>query len=258
MALKTLSPSRASDFKQCPQLFKFRAVDRIPEPTTIYQARGTTAHLALQHLYDLPAERRTPEALHDLFRQAWTELRGQEEYRDLFDDAEAETAWGVESMKLLSNYFSIEDPQTTVPFERELDLTEDLDGLTIRGILDRIDERSNGDVVIIDYKTGRAPPPQFAQQAFFALKVYALLVRHRTGKTPVELQLIYLNGPTLYRLPVSSGQLDGMHKQIRALWNTIDSALETETFPPRPGKLCDWCSYRDICPAFNDSVTASG
>ena len=46
--LKTLSPSRAGDFKTCPQLFKFRAVDRLPEPTSIYQARGTTAHLALK------------------------------------------------------------------------------------------------------------------------------------------------------------------------------------------------------------------
>ncbi|MCZ6631289.1 MAG: PD-(D/E)XK nuclease family protein, partial [Actinobacteria bacterium] len=43
--LETLSPSRAGDFKTCPQLFKFRAIDRLPEPTSIYQARGTTAHL---------------------------------------------------------------------------------------------------------------------------------------------------------------------------------------------------------------------
>ena len=51
--LETLSPSRASDFKVCPQLFKFKAIDKIEVPPTMYQARGTTAHLALQWLFDL-------------------------------------------------------------------------------------------------------------------------------------------------------------------------------------------------------------
>ena len=30
--LGALSPSRVSDFKTCPLLFRFRAVDRLPEP----------------------------------------------------------------------------------------------------------------------------------------------------------------------------------------------------------------------------------
>ncbi len=49
--LNTLSPSRASDFKTCPQLYKFKAIDKIPTEPTIYQARGTTAHLALERLF---------------------------------------------------------------------------------------------------------------------------------------------------------------------------------------------------------------
>src|SRR5690606_13238309 len=57
--LETLSPSRAGDFKTCPLLFKFRAVDRLPEPVTPHQARGTAAHLALHRLFDLPGGQRT-------------------------------------------------------------------------------------------------------------------------------------------------------------------------------------------------------
>ena len=88
MGLETLSPSRAGDFKHCPQLFKFRAIDRLPEPTTVYQARGTTAHLALQRLFDLPAAQRNPEVLYDLFRQAWAELRTDDEFEGLFYSVE--------------------------------------------------------------------------------------------------------------------------------------------------------------------------
>ena len=248
MALETLSPSRASDFKTCPQLFKFRAIDRLPEPSTIYQARGTTAHVALQRLFDRPAPERTPEALYDLFREAWSELR-LEEYEGLFESVDDERAWGVESLDLLTNYFSVEDPTSFEPLDRELDMLEDLDGITIRGILDRVEE-VDGRLIITDYKSGKAPPERFALPAFFALKIYALLIRRRTGRTPDAIRLIYLNGPTVYEIPVNDAQLEAMDRQLRALWSAIDTAIDQDRFPPRPGRLCDWCSFQDICPAF--------
>jgi putative RecB family exonuclease len=248
--LETLSPSRAGDFKTCPQLFKFRAIDRIPEPTSIYQARGTTAHLALQRLFDDPVAERTPERLYDLFREAWTEIRGEDEFDGLFATIEEERAWGVDSMALLANYFSIEDPTTFDPEDRELDMLEDLEGIVIRGILDRIDRDEDGLLVITDYKTGKAPPERYALSSFFALKIYALLIRNRTGETPKEVRLLYLNGPTLYRLPIDDRQLDAMDGQLRALWTAIERAMSSDRFPPRPGSLCNWCSYQEICPAF--------
>ncbi len=254
--LETLSPSRAGDFKTCPQLFKFRAIDKIAEPPSVYQARGTTAHLALQRLFDDAVAERTPERLYDLFREAWTEVRGEDEFDGLFDDVEAERAWGVESLELLSNYFSIEDPTTFEPADRELDMLEDLDGIVIRGILDRIDRDPEGRLIITDYKTGKAPPERYALAAFFALKIYALLIRNRWGETPKEVRLLYLNGPTLYRLPIDDRQLDAMDGQLRALWAAIERAMETNRFPARRGRLCDWCSYQEICPAFADTEVA--
>lgn len=254
--LKTLSPSRAGDFKACPQLFKFRAVDRLPEPVSIYQARGTTAHLALQRLFDHPGHDRTPERLYDLFREAWTEIRGEEEFEGLFSSIDEERQWGLDSMDLLANYFSVEDPRTFDPEGRELDMLEDLDGIVIRGILDRMDRDEEGSLMILDYKTGKAPPERYALSAFFALKIYALLIRQRTGETPKEVQLLYLNGPTLYRLPIDDRQLDAMDGQLRALWKAIDRAMETDRYPTRPGRLCDWCSFQDICPAFAGQESA--
>ncbi|PRC44610.1 recombinase RecB, partial [Mycobacterium sp. ITM-2017-0098] len=57
-----LSPSRASDFKQCPLLYRFRAIDRLPEPSSTAQVRGSVVHAALEQLYALPAPDRVPEA----------------------------------------------------------------------------------------------------------------------------------------------------------------------------------------------------
>jgi putative RecB family exonuclease len=248
--LETLSPSRAGDFKTCPQLFKFRAIDRIAEPPSVYQARGTTAHLALQRLFDDAETERTPERLYDLFREAWTEIRGDEEFEHLFENEEEEREWGLESMELLANYFSLEDPTSFEPEDRELDMLEDLDGMMIRGILDRIDRDEDGRLIITDYKTGKAPPERYALSSFFALKIYALLIRNKLGETPKEVRLLYLNGPTLYRLPIEDRQLDAMDGQLRALWAAIERAMSTDRFPARQGPLCNWCSYQEICPAF--------
>ncbi|MDJ0925734.1 MAG: PD-(D/E)XK nuclease family protein [Acidimicrobiia bacterium] len=248
--LETLSPSRAGDFKVCPQLFKFKAIDKIEVPPTVYQARGTTAHLALQWLFDLAPAERTPERLYELFRRAWIELRDIE-FPGLFDTIEQERAWGMESLQVLSNYFLVEDPTALEPLDRELDMTEALGDITIRGILDRMEEEPDG-LVITDYKTGQAPPERYAIPAFFALKIYALLIRKRTGRTPVRLKLMYLNGPTVYEIPVNDAQLDATQRKLEALWAAINRAIVRNDFPTRPGRLCDWCQYRDRCPAFSE------
>ena len=49
------------------------------------------------------------------------------------------------------------------------------------------------------------------------------------------MRLLYLNGPTLYRLPVEEGQLDAMERQLRALWTAIERAIAAGEFPPAPG-----------------------
>ena len=249
--LETLSPSRASDFKQCPQLFKFRAIDKIEAPPTVYQARGTTAHLALQRLFDEKPGSRTPERLFDLFREAWIELKDVE-YPDLFESVEEERDWGIDSLNILANYFTVEQPEHFEPLDRELDLLEPLGDMTIRGILDRIEETSDG-LIITDYKTGKAPPERYALPSFFALKIYALLIRQRLGRTPDRLKLLYLNGPTVYEIPITDRQLDAMERQLAALWTAINKAIESERFPTNTGVLCSWCSYKPICPAWQDA-----
>ena len=106
--------------------------------------------------------------------------------------------------------------------------------------------------MITDYKTGKAPSEQYAQKAFFALKIYALLIRTSQGVTPDRVRLLYLNGPTVYTLDINDAQLDAMHQQLTALWGAINKAIATDIWPARESVLCGWCDFKEtLCPAFN-------
>src|ERR1700754_4548987 len=69
-----LSPSRAGDFKQCPLLYRFRAVDRIPEKPSKAQVRGIVVHSVLEKLFALPMADRVPARAGELVDPAWAEL----------------------------------------------------------------------------------------------------------------------------------------------------------------------------------------
>ena len=166
--LANLSPSRASDFKTCPQLFKYRHVDKLPSIPTPAQARGTAVHLALERLFLLPAAERHPERLLELFDVAWEETLEEDEYRELFaEDPESREAFHRSSREVAERYFGIEDPRDLEPLERELHISLVIDGgksrgdddrqLEIRGVIDRLDPAPGGGLVITDYKTGKAP-----------------------------------------------------------------------------------------------------
>ena len=201
--IKNLSPSRASQFKTCPKQFKFSNVDKLKEPTNEVQAKGTTVHQALEDLFDLPKEERNTEKLHNLFRDAWTKVRGTDEHHNLFSSVDEEREWGVDGLKLLNNYMSIEDPTSFDPLERERWVRGSIDDLNLRGILDRMDRNQKGELIIVDYKSGKAPMAKYKEPRFFALKLYAMLIKDELGEMPAELKLIYLKNSTIHTLKIT-------------------------------------------------------
>ena len=133
---KSLSPSAAMEFKQCPQSYFFQYILGIKQPTTEALAKGSMCHTALEKLFDYPAEERSLDKLQNLMREAWRDARKKDQYSKLFRqksdpdtrDVNAERKWGLDALKLLENYVEVEDPKHVKvdPLRREMWVKADL------------------------------------------------------------------------------------------------------------------------------------
>jgi RecB family exonuclease len=300
---KSLSPSAVMEFKKCPQSYLFQYLYGLKQPTNTALALGSMCHEALEKVFDLQTEERTLVHLQNLFRASWANARRTETYRHLFGtgpehvndwDKESEREWGQTGLKLLENYYHLEDPRLVErpnPIQREIWLRADLsvdpyyggktgyvgaktttvtnnnntDTFHVRGIVDRLDMiRVNGGqqvaLRIVDYKTGKAPNFKYSQamnekiaeEAFYQLKIYALLMREKGN--------VYANGLELRMLrllfltsEVGNGQyldmdlgttqeerdavLNEIHVDLAHVWKNIQELVATQD--PKAFVGCD-------------------
>jgi putative RecB family exonuclease len=247
-----LSPSRANDYQQCPLLFRFRVVDRLPEPPSSAAARGTLVHSVLERLYDLPLGERTPAAAHALVPEAWERLLERSpEVTALFASEEEREAWLGTARLLLDTYFTLEDPNRLQPGERELSVRTQLeDGPQLRGIVDRLDVAPDGAMRVVDYKTGKSPNPGYEGSALFQMRFYSYVLWRERGVLPRMLQLVYLGNGQVLRHQPSEEEMRTLELRLRSLWESIEESARTGQWRPRRSRLCDWCAHRAICPEF--------
>ena len=249
---RSLSPSRAGDFLSCPLLYRFRVVDRLPEPPSPAAVRGTLVHAVLERLFDRPAADRTPACARSLLGPEWQRLtEAAPELTGLFEADEQRDIWLSEAAAMLDRYFTLEDPRRLEPAHRELHCEAVLEsGLLLRGYIDRLDVAPGGEIRIVDYKTGAAPREEFEARALFQMRFYALVLWRSQGSVPRLLQLMYLGSGEIVRYAPDEADLLATERKINALWQAIERARDAGDWRPRPSRLCDWCAHKAICPAF--------
>jgi putative RecB family exonuclease len=249
----SLSPSRAADFKTCPLLYRLRSIDRLPEQPTADQVRGTLVHAVLERLFDLDNELRTHAAAADLISPQWDALIEAEPVLAGVLDSSLPRDQFLESARaLLGGYFAVEDPRRLTPIEREylVETLLDADQLLLRGYIDRLDAAPDGALRVVDYKTGGAPREAFEARALFQLKFYALVLWRLRGRVPAVLRLIYLKDAEVCDYSPDLEELLRFERTLVALWKAIEKATEERDFRPRPSRLCAWCSFQSLCPAY--------
>ena len=263
-----LSPSRISDYQQCPALYKYRAIDKLVERPGLDALRGSLVHLILEKVFKNPPTQRDFITAVSLTKNCWEELlKDEPELKCALDENiafpltesiqisdERLDVLFEEVKTLVANYYSLEDPSKIQPKSTEELIEFDLsESLKIKGYVDRIDESPQGWLRINDYKTGKSPKENFSSKAMFQLKFYALVIFKSTKQVPKLLRLIYLKDSQILTYEPNEQELDLTLKKVEAVAAQIQHSKDTNDWPTNITKLCDYCYFKSICPAFTKS-----
>lgn len=246
----SLSPSRVEAFTSCPLAFRFSSIEKLPEPPTVHTAKGTLVHRALELLFTRPAAERDRDLAHQSLDLAIAEMRDDPEFSLLDLDADAQTAFFADAADLVDRYLALEDPTAVRDIGLELRLEAQVGDLTLRGIIDRLELDAEGELVVTDYKTGRAPSPGFEHKRLGGVHFYSFLCEAVLGRRPSAIRLMYLRSGQVIEAVPSAQSVRFLTTRTQAVWKAVARACQTDDFRPRPGALCSFCTFKPWCPAF--------
>lgn len=251
----SFSYSKMGMYKECPQKYKFRYVHMLPEKPKYYFAFGSAMHAVMEFIYN-PAKTVFPtlqEAL-AFFDSEWNKTSFEQKG---YASVEKELEGYAEGRRILETYYAQNAATFTHPLSVEMKSTLELDGLSLISILDRMDYLGDGQIKILDYKTGKT-----VQREPDQLYMYQKVVEN----SPTIKALVQAKDPKVKEVRV--GELSFYHlptmtelkfdrapdKEIFEFWQgvlQIAGNIRAGKFDPTPGEnQCRWCDYRNLCPVF--------
>ncbi|MDN6387873.1 MAG: PD-(D/E)XK nuclease family protein, partial [Corynebacterium sp.] len=87
-------------------------------------------------------------------------------------------------------------------------------------------------------------------QAVFQMRFYALVWWRLFGHIPEQLRLMYLKVQDDMVLSPTPAELNYVERDLGDIWSSIGADARSGNFAPKTSKLCGWCSFKPICPAF--------
>jgi putative RecB family exonuclease len=248
-----LSPSSIATYRDCPQKFKLSRIEKIPQPPTWAIHVGSFVHEVLEHLYQVDPDDRIHDTLKSLAADRWAVSDWEQKVAALAEPQGSIKDFKVQAFKCMTNLWYLEDPRETELDGMEHEVTAEVEGVAMKGFIDRFIFGDNG-IVISDYKTGKIPNPKFTSEddKFFQLLAYAAMIEAADEEPTERVQLLYLGVPVSHELAVTPVNLSIAKGTIVETREGVDAAVARGEFPCNVTKLCDWCHYKasSDCPAF--------
>jgi RecB family exonuclease len=252
--LLSCTPSRLTTWLDCPLRYRMTYLDRPAPPKGppwAHNSVGAAVHVALAAWWDLPLARRSPAAAADLLRRRWQPLG--------FRDPEQAAAWREHAAGMVERYAAGIDPaDEPVGVERTVALRTPR--LALSGRVDRLDVRG-GELVVVDYKTGRHVLSTDDARGSLALAVYAMAAARTLRRPCAAVELHHLPTGDVVRWEHSEQSLDRhldrAHDIAAEITSASAAADRDAAFPPRPGPQCAWCDFAAACPVGSGVPRAS-
>jgi RecB family exonuclease len=268
--LYACTPTRLGTWLDCPRRYRMTYLDRPPPakgPPWAHNSLGASVHNALAGWWRLPRHRRTVAAAGDLLDQGWI--------GEGFADSPQSARYRHWARGLVEAYVTGLDPASEpIGVERTVATRSDL--IAVSGRIDRLDDRrgpdGRGELVVVDYKTGRHMLTVDDARTSLPLALYALAAERVMRRSCRRVELHHL--PT-GRVLAWEHTAESLARQLRraediaAECAAADERFRSEkdnrekdgtekdggqpselpdVFPPRPGSWCGWCDYRASCP----------
>jgi putative RecB family exonuclease len=259
---KKYSHSKLSSYEQCPTKYKFRYIDRIIViEKTIEAFLGKSVHETLEFLHQTKMDKQTIPTINAViehFSNNW-----EEKYTPDIKLTRQDFALGDyfnKGIQFLLDYYKSNYPfkDNTIAIEKKitinLDENNENGGIQIDGFIDRlVYNLETGEYEIHDYKTANSLPPKEKIDTDRQLALYSIAIKQEYGEEK-EVNLIwhFLAFNKKIESKRTKEQLEGLKQDILKTVKEIESATK---FPPQKSKLCDWCEYKSICPAYDDTLT---
>lgn len=243
---RPLSHSSISMYQECPQKYKFKYIDKIPEKPKHFFSFGSSVHEALEYFYGvtaLPAP--TLKEVLQYLKDHWK----SEGYKDETQEAQ----YFDDGKVILTAFYKKHIESYHIPFFVEYNFNLEVDGVPVTGKVDRIDKLPDGRIAILDYKTGKAIP-EGRVLGDAQLTMYQMACEELLGAKVARLTFYHL--PSLKELTIERHSQDQVDVLRRRVVTTAESIMK-EAFAPKPDeKKCFWCDYKPICPIFKHQYSA--
>ncbi len=241
-----LSPTAAATFEQCQRRWRFRYVERLPDPPGPAALAGTLVHRVLERLLAEPAKERQLDRARSLASEEWSAHHALPELADLGLDEHGLRQYKWKVWRAVAGLWDLEDPAAVEVLATESQLEVQLGEVPFLGVLDRVERTADG-VAVTDYKSGRAPRPAYEAAKLDQVLLYAAGWREQSGTEPVRARLLYLGSRSI-EAEVTSDRLDEAVGRLGSTWEALNACVSSERFEPRTGPLCAWCPYTRLCP----------
>lgn len=245
-----LSFSRIDSYRNCPRKFRYAYVDRLPSLPSPHLSFGTSVHTALEKFYDrkLPECPSVDELLEALY-EAW-ETEGFAEL-----DRDEQVSYYRHAQQVLRRYHDRVAATYALPLATEAWFEMPVgDTAVVVGSIDRVDRRADGQLHVIDYKTNRRAQDRQRVAGSLQLGIYALACEYLFGQRPATVSLDFVVPGIEVAVDVADIDLDKVHTVV----TEVAEQIRAQVYEPTPNRLCDWCDFRQWCPAWPDEQPEGG
>ena len=148
--------------------------------------------------------------------------------------------------EILSRFWTIHQADFHIPVALEKSFYLDIDGIKLRGFMDRVDKLDSGGLAVIDYKTNKELFTADYLADDLQLTIYQMAAE-QTWRLPVErLTLYHLRSNTACSCPPRGrDQLE----QTRRLVLEVAENIAQEKFPAIENEYCP-CDFPEHCPYY--------